>query len=182
MRHGLHGSMELLPQPRGPWTNIIMDCIIGLPNSRQQCHAKPHNTILIVVDLYIKQVRYFPCYFSLDAMALLRFSTESLFYEVQVYHEALCLIMGPITRLNSKQHSAITYKSTAGLAPHSINKRTDRLSSGTRLSSSICAPMLKTYKLTGYTSYLYPSLPTSIEYMPLQASRRLMLRRIFTPV
>ncbi len=29
--HRPHGSMEPLPQPRGPWTDISMDFIVGLP-------------------------------------------------------------------------------------------------------------------------------------------------------
>jgi transposase InsO family protein len=62
--------MEPLPQPRGPWTDISMDFIVGLPESRRKRHAKPYNAILIVVDWYTKQARYFPCHDSLDAIGL----------------------------------------------------------------------------------------------------------------
>jgi hypothetical protein len=70
VRHRLHRSMEPLPQPRGPWTDISMDFIVGLPESRRKRHAKPYNAILVVVDWYTKQARYFPCHDSLDAIGL----------------------------------------------------------------------------------------------------------------
>jgi hypothetical protein len=62
--------MELLPQLRGPWTDISMDFIVGLPESRQRRHAKPYNAILIGINQYTKQARYFPCHDSLDAIGL----------------------------------------------------------------------------------------------------------------
>ncbi len=43
-----HGSMEQLPQPRSPWTDMSMDFIVGLKESRRKHHAKPYNAILIV--------------------------------------------------------------------------------------------------------------------------------------
>ncbi len=70
VRHRPHGSMEPLPQPRGPWTDISMDFIVGLPESCRKRHAKPYNAILVVVDRYTKQARYFPCHDSLDAIGL----------------------------------------------------------------------------------------------------------------
>jgi hypothetical protein len=47
-----------------------MDFIVGLPESRRKRHAKPYNAILVVVNRYTKQVRYFPCHDSLDAIGL----------------------------------------------------------------------------------------------------------------
>jgi hypothetical protein len=78
VRHRPHGSMELLPQPRGPWTDISVDFIVGLPVCRRKCHAKPHNAILVVVDRYTKQVRYFPCHDTLDAVGLAKILTRKL--------------------------------------------------------------------------------------------------------
>jgi hypothetical protein len=68
--HRPHESMEPLPQPRGPWTDISMDFVVGLAESRRKRHAKPYNAILVVVDRYTKQARYFLCHDSLDAIGL----------------------------------------------------------------------------------------------------------------
>jgi hypothetical protein len=68
--HRPHGSMEPMPQPRGPWTDISMDFIVGLPESHRKRHAKLYNAILVVIDQYTKQARYFPCHNSLDAIGL----------------------------------------------------------------------------------------------------------------
>ncbi len=69
-RHRPHGSMEPLPQPRGPWTDIPMDFIVGLPESYRKCHTKPNNAILVVINRYTKQARYVPCHDLLDAIGL----------------------------------------------------------------------------------------------------------------
>jgi hypothetical protein len=77
-QHRPHGNTELLPQPRGPWTDISVDFIVGLPVSRRKRHVKPHNAILVVVDQYTKQVRYFPCCNTLDAVGLAEILTRKL--------------------------------------------------------------------------------------------------------
>jgi hypothetical protein len=76
--HWPHGSMELLPQPRGPWTYISVDFNVGLPVSRRKRPAKPHNAILVDVDWYTKQARYFPCHDTLDAVGLAEILTRKL--------------------------------------------------------------------------------------------------------
>jgi hypothetical protein len=50
VRHRPHGGMELLSQPRGPWTDVSVDFIVGLPLSCQTGHTKSHNALPIVVD------------------------------------------------------------------------------------------------------------------------------------
>jgi hypothetical protein len=70
--------MELSPQPRGPWTDISVDFIVGLLVSCRKRHVKPHNSILVVVDQYTKQARYFPCRDMLDAMGLAKILTRKL--------------------------------------------------------------------------------------------------------
>jgi hypothetical protein len=62
--------MEPLPQLRGPWTEISMDFVVGLPESRRNRHAKLYKAILVVVNRYTKQARYFPCCDLLDAIGL----------------------------------------------------------------------------------------------------------------
>ncbi len=68
--HRPHGSMEPLPQPRGPWTDISMDFVVGLPESRRKRYAKPYNAILVIVNQYTKQACYFPSCDLLDATGL----------------------------------------------------------------------------------------------------------------
>ncbi len=70
VRHRPHGSMELLPQPRGPWIDISVDFIAVLQISRRKRHVKSHNAILVVVNRYTKQARYSPCYDTLHAVGL----------------------------------------------------------------------------------------------------------------
>jgi hypothetical protein len=47
-----------------------MDFVIGLLDSCQKRHANLYNAILVVVNWYTKQVRYFPCHDLLDAIGL----------------------------------------------------------------------------------------------------------------
>jgi hypothetical protein len=70
VQHRPHGNMEPLPQLCGPWMDISVDVIIGLPVSCQRFHAKPYNAIFVVVNWYTKQARYFPCHDTLDAVEL----------------------------------------------------------------------------------------------------------------
>ncbi len=78
VRHRPHGNMEPLPQQRGLWTDISADFSVGLPVSRRKLHAKPHNTILVVVNRYTKQMSYFPCHDTLDAVKLAEILTKKL--------------------------------------------------------------------------------------------------------
>jgi hypothetical protein len=70
--------MESLPQLRGSWTDISVDFIVGLPVSHQKRHAKPRNAILVVVDWYTKQARYFLCHDTLDIVGLAEIITKKL--------------------------------------------------------------------------------------------------------
>jgi hypothetical protein len=82
VRHRLHGSLELLPQLRGPWTDISMDFVVGLPESSRKAREKgqksergkgrgrSYNAILVVVDRYTKAARYFKCRDTLDEVGL----------------------------------------------------------------------------------------------------------------
>jgi hypothetical protein len=65
-----YGTMEPLPQPRGPWTDISMDFIVRLPESLRRPRGRPYNAILIVVHWYTKMVRYFKCCNTIDPAGL----------------------------------------------------------------------------------------------------------------
>ena len=54
--HKPYGELQLLQQPWGPYTNISMDFIVGLPPSK--CWSKAYNSILVIIDWYTKMVCY----------------------------------------------------------------------------------------------------------------------------
>lgn len=57
-RHKPYGQMAALPQPKGPWKELSMDFITGLPPSKRGDGV--YDAILVVVDRYTKMVRYLP--------------------------------------------------------------------------------------------------------------------------
>jgi hypothetical protein len=78
VQYRLHGSIELLSQPRRPWTDILLDFNVGLLVSRRKCHEKPYNAILVGVNWYTKQACYFPYHNTLDAVGLAKILTRKL--------------------------------------------------------------------------------------------------------
>ena len=54
-RDGYSGLLNPLPIPDRPWTDISIDFVTGLPES------KGHNAILMVVDRFSKMHHYIPC-------------------------------------------------------------------------------------------------------------------------
>ncbi len=55
-----------------------MDFIVGLLESRQKHHVKPCSAILVFIDRYTKEARYFPCHDWLDAIGLAEILTRKL--------------------------------------------------------------------------------------------------------
>ena len=55
-RHKPYGELQSLQQPRGPYTNISMDFILGLSPSK--CRSKAYNSILVIMDWYTKMACY----------------------------------------------------------------------------------------------------------------------------
>lgn len=67
-RHKPYGKLKPLPRPEGPWQDISMDFITGLPPSmhgRTAC-----DSVLVVVDRYSKMVSLTPCRSTIDAPGL----------------------------------------------------------------------------------------------------------------
>jgi Integrase zinc binding domain len=58
-RHRPYGELQSLPVPKKPWEDISMDLITGLPPSTDRV-AKPVDTILVIVDCFMKIAKYFP--------------------------------------------------------------------------------------------------------------------------
>ena len=67
-RHKPYGELEPLPTPKGPWQDVTMDFITGLPPSGRKGEA--FDAILVVVDRFTKMARYIPCRKSIDSAGL----------------------------------------------------------------------------------------------------------------
>ena len=67
-RHRPYGLLVPLPVPRGPWEDISLDFIVGLPPSLHMGVAC--DSILVVVDRFSKMVRYIPTVNTVDAIGV----------------------------------------------------------------------------------------------------------------
>ena len=56
VRHRPYGELQSLPLPNGPWQELTMDFITGLPPSKRS--GGVYDAILVVMDRYTKMVRY----------------------------------------------------------------------------------------------------------------------------
>ena len=66
--HKPYRELQLLQQLWGPYTDISMDFIIGLPSSK--CWSKAYNLILIIMDQYTKMVCYIVVWSDIDIPGL----------------------------------------------------------------------------------------------------------------
>ena len=66
--HKPYGELQLLQQPWGPYTNISIDFIIGLPPSK--CWSKVYNSILVIMDQYTKMACYVVVCSDIDILRL----------------------------------------------------------------------------------------------------------------
>jgi transposase InsO family protein len=57
-RHKPYGLLAPLPIPKGPWEDISLDFIVGLPPSMRMGVA--YDSVLVIVDRFSKMVRYIP--------------------------------------------------------------------------------------------------------------------------
>ena len=73
-RHRPYGSLTSLPKPEGPWQQIAIDFITGLPLSKRK--GIIYNAILVVIDRYTKMARYIPTTKTVTAVEL-----ADLFFE-----------------------------------------------------------------------------------------------------
>ena len=53
-----------------PFKSILIDFIINLPPSIELGQTKAYNAILVIVDRYIKVVKYIPCYTIINVLEL----------------------------------------------------------------------------------------------------------------
>jgi len=78
-RHCSYGEMQALPRSNGPWKEVTMNMITGLPSSKHDNSV--HDAILVVVDRYTKMVRYVSANKTLTAIQL-----ADMFFEKIVCH------------------------------------------------------------------------------------------------
>ncbi len=76
-RHKPYGLLESLPPATGPWTDITMDFITGLPPSKRWGHV--YDAVLVVMDRYTKMARYIPTTKTIDAPTLAEVLAEQVF-------------------------------------------------------------------------------------------------------
>ncbi len=60
----------MLPTPQEPWTDIALDFIVSLPESRKSDEGKSYNAILVIVDKFSKLTQYIPVCDTIDATKL----------------------------------------------------------------------------------------------------------------
>lgn len=75
-RHKPYGRLTSLPTPEGPWQDISMDFIVGLPPSLHRGVAC--DSILVVVDRFSKMVVFTPCLSTIDAPKMAQLILESV--------------------------------------------------------------------------------------------------------
>jgi transposase InsO family protein len=76
-RHLPYSELSPLPLPSGPWKEITMDFITGLPPSRRR--GNEYDALLVVVDRYTKMARYIPCNKTVDAIELASILEDEIF-------------------------------------------------------------------------------------------------------
>jgi len=67
-RHKPYGELQSLPVPKGPWSDLTMDFITGLPPSGRKGHA--YDAILVVMDRFTKMASYIATTKRIDAAGL----------------------------------------------------------------------------------------------------------------
>lgn len=67
-RHKPYGLLEGLPLPQGPWQDIAMDFVTGLPPAKHR--RQVYDAILVIVCRYSKMAKFIPCTQDINAPEL----------------------------------------------------------------------------------------------------------------
>ena len=76
-RHKPYGLLMPIPVPEGPWTDISLDFVTGLPPSARRGTA--YDALLVVVDRFSKMIRLVPCGIDIAAEELGEILVEEIF-------------------------------------------------------------------------------------------------------
>ena len=82
LRHRPYGLLVPLPIPTGPWRDISLDFIIGLPPSLYI--GVVYDAILVVVDRFSKMVRYVPTVNIVNATGVGILITDYIIFKFRV--------------------------------------------------------------------------------------------------
>jgi hypothetical protein len=100
-------TTQSLPIPREPWTNIALDSIVGLLESRKSDEGKSYNAILVIVDRFSKMTRYIPIRNTIDAVKLANVLVHKLILRGAGVPSSIVSDRGP--QFTSKIWSALCY-------------------------------------------------------------------------
>lgn len=76
-RHKPYGLLESLPIPEGPWQDITMDFVTGLPPAKHRRCI--YDAILVVVDRFSKMVKFIPTTTDVDSAELANILCDDVF-------------------------------------------------------------------------------------------------------
>ena len=76
-RHKPYGQLAPLPRPERAWTDIALDFVVGLPESKRR--GRKYDAILVVVDRFSKMARYIPTTMRIDAVELAETLVDEIF-------------------------------------------------------------------------------------------------------
>ena len=95
-RHRPYGELQSLPISKQPWESVSMDMITGLPPSADT-DSKAYNTILVIVDRFIKMAKYFPVRKTIGAVEM-----------AQLFHDRIVCAFGTPASIVTDRGSIFT--------------------------------------------------------------------------
>jgi hypothetical protein len=76
-RHAPYGQLQSLPRPQGPWQELTLDFMSGVPSSRR--NGREYDALLVITDRYTKMALYIPVTKTLTAADLADILVDKVF-------------------------------------------------------------------------------------------------------